>query len=196
MSDNKTGAKCLPAVTIPTPLTPVTQGDILRVLGSYCLIRLDNGDEAFYINGQFIHSTEGAKNDPSLTEIARLSARADDQSLRTFELPVPETDEVCWSDIVEQIARSAPCETVRGSVIVTGCRTKEGMRIHFCKHPLLSGINSNLWFPVSREEGWFDAIERILTMNGLAENLTELEILRNCAEYTDWRAIYNRKVMI
>ncbi len=105
-------------------LKPVTESDIARALGQYCVITLDNGDEAFYIHGQFIHSTEGAKNDPTLKEIARLSARAGWQSLNCIDLAVPEDDEWCWNDIVEQLARRTPSEEVRATVTVTGCRER------------------------------------------------------------------------
>lgn len=56
---------------------------------------LDNGGEAFYIHGQYIHSKEGANDDPTLREIARLSARAAWQPLNCIELPVPKSGETC-----------------------------------------------------------------------------------------------------
>lgn len=115
-------------------LMPVTEDDIARALGQYCVITLDNGDEAFYIHGQFIHSTEGANDDPTLKEIARLSARAECQSLNCIDLAVPEDDEWCWNDIVEQLARRTPSEEVRATVTVTGCETKLGRGVHFCGH--------------------------------------------------------------
>jgi len=181
---------------VNTDLMPVTEDDIARALGQYCVITLDNGDEAFYIHGQFIHSTEGANDDPTLKEIARLSARAECQSLNCIDLAVPEDDEWCWNDIVEQLARRTPSEEVRATVTVTGCETARGRGVHFCGHPLLSGHNANMWFPVAEEESWFKAVERVLVMNGLAENLCSLEPLRKGSDYNDWRAIYNRKVRI
>lgn len=35
-------------LSLPFVLAPVTQNDIIRVLGEYTFILLDNGDEAFY----------------------------------------------------------------------------------------------------------------------------------------------------
>ncbi|MCK8417643.1 hypothetical protein [Erwinia amylovora] len=67
--------------------------------------------------------------------------------------------------------------------------------IHFCNHPLLSGSNFNLWFPVSPDESWFVAIERILTMNGVAENVTSVTPIREAVEYTDFEIIFNRNVV-
>ncbi|OIX90674.1 MULTISPECIES: hypothetical protein [Pantoea] len=83
----------------------------------------------------------------------------------------------------------------RNAVVVTTCATSQGKGIHFCNHALLSGINCNLWFPVAEEESWFQAVERILIMNGLAENLVRLEPLSEWVEYSDWRAIFNVKII-
>lgn len=106
-------------------------------------------------------------------------------------------DEWCRNDGTEKLDDSNVTEEVRASIVVTGCITSRGGRgIHFCSHPLLSGVNANLWFPVGEGEDWFAAVERVLIMNGQAENLTALEPLRDCKEYTDWKATYNRKIII
>ncbi|MGC1086475.1 hypothetical protein [Pantoea agglomerans] len=174
--------------------SPVAPEDIARVLGRYCLIRLDNGAESFWHNGHYICEADGASGEAGVADIARLAARAGGQSLRHAELPVPE-GEWCWADIAERLARSTLTEAVRASGIVTGCETAQGRGVHFCDHPLLSGDNSNLWFPVGSGESWFEAIERILIMNGLAENLVKLTPLRD-GEYIDWKATWNRRVVI
>ncbi|MGE0968589.1 hypothetical protein ACQFN5_00265 (plasmid) [Klebsiella sp. WOUb02] len=83
---------------------------------------------------------------------------------------------------------------VRGEVIVTGSETKQGRGVHFCNHPLLSGINSNLWFPLSAEDDWFTGIERILVMNGVAVNVVSITPLNDGRAYTDWKVIYNRSL--
>ncbi|WP_210478248.1 hypothetical protein [Pantoea ananatis] len=175
-------------------LPPVTQEDITRVLGPYCFIRLDNGDEAFFINGHFIGSAEGAQNDPPVYDIACLAARAAWQSLRCFELPVPAMSDWCWGDILEQLARKAPTGEVSGTVIVT-CSEVKGRGVHFCNHPQLSGHNENLWFPVGAKESWFIAVERILVMNGLADKLLELNPLRD-GDFSDFRATYSRTIIL
>ncbi|CAI1244612.1 hypothetical protein [Serratia ficaria] len=84
---------------------------------------------------------------------------------------------------------------VRGEVIVTGCETKQGRGVHFCNDPLLSGINSNLWFPLSAEDDWFTGIERILVMNGVAVNVVSITPLNDGLAYRDWKVIYNRPAM-
>ena len=175
-------------------LAPVAQEDIVRVLGAYCLISLDNGDESFWHHGHYVCAADGAAGEQSVADVARLAARAGGQSLRHAELPVPDGD-WCWNDIVERLARSALTETVRSSCIVTGSVTRQGRCVHFCDHPLLSGVNDNLWFPVGQSESWFEAVERILTLNGLAENLAHLSPLRE-GEYSDWKATWNRQINI
>jgi len=72
--------------------------------------------------------------------------------------------------------------------------TQYGRGVHVCSDPLLSGINSNLWFPLNAEEDWLAGIERVLTMNGVAENVVRLDMLRDGPEYTNFKVIYNRKV--
>ena len=83
----------------------------------------------------------------------------------------------------------------RNTVIVTTCATSQGKGAHFCNHALLSGINCNLWFPVAEDESSFQAVERILIMNGLAENLIRLEPLSEWVEHSDWQAIFNAKII-
>lgn len=52
-------------------------------------------------------------------------------------------------------------DTPRRDLTVTVCQTKQGRGVHFCIHPLLSGSNSNLWFPLSEREDIHTGIERI-----------------------------------
>lgn len=177
----------------PTP-APVSQADITRVLGEYCFIRLDNGDEAFFHNGHWLIGADGASDEPSVLGLAQRAARAGCKSLRSVELPVPEDPDWCWDDVVTQLARCAVTRQLRGEVTVTGSETKQGRGVHVCNDPLLSGINSNLWFPLSADEDWLAGIERVLAMNGVAENVVRLEPLRDCPEYRDFKVVYNRKV--
>ena len=70
--------------------TPVSQADITRVLGEYCFIRLDNGDEAFFHNGHWLIGADGASGEPSVMGLAQRAARAGCKSLRCVDLPVPD----------------------------------------------------------------------------------------------------------
>ncbi|MBP2200557.1 hypothetical protein [Pantoea cypripedii] len=175
-------------------LTPVTQADITRVMREYCFIRLDNGDEAFFHNGHWLDGADAASGEPSVLGLAQRAARAGGKFLHCMELPVPE-GEWCWSDVAEQLARSAVTLSVRMEPVVTGCETRQGRGVHFCSDPLLSGINSNLWFPVRPDEDWFTGIEQILVMNGVAENVVSLTPLQDSPSYTDWKVICNRKII-
>lgn len=83
--------------------------------------------------------------------------------------------------------------TARTDITVTVCRTKQGKGVHFCSHPLLSGSNSNLWFPLSESEYLHAGIERILTMNGMAENVVRLTRLPGNLSYDDYTVTYNAK---
>lgn len=178
-------------------LAPVTQNDIIRVLGEYTFIRLDNGDEAFYHYGNWITGADASCGEPSVLGLAQSMARAGCKSLRCVELPVPDDAEWSWEDVVTQLVRASVTRQVRGELIVTASdNTRHGRGVHVCSDPLLSGANSNLWFPLNPAENWHAGIERVLTMNGVAENVVRIEPLRDGLEYTDFKVIYNRKICV
>lgn len=182
-------------LNLPFAQLPVTQNDIIRVLGEYTFMRLDNGDEAFYHNGYWITGADASCGEPSVFELAQSMARAGCKSLHCIELSVPDNGEWCWDDVVTQLVRTSFTRQVRGELIVTASdNTRHGRGIHICSDPLLSGINSNLWFPLNVAEDWHTGIERVLTMNGVAENVVRLERLQDGPEYTDYKVIYNRKI--
>lgn len=188
-------------MSIATPLnlpfapSPVSQNDILRVLAEYTFIRLDNGDEAFFHHGNWIAGADAASREPSVLGLAQSMARAGCKSLRCIEQPVPDNGEWCWDDVVTQLVRASFTRQVRGELIVTASNnTRHGRGVHVCCDPLLSGTNNNLWFPLNPAEDWHAGIERVLTMNGVAENVVRLEPLRGGPEYTDFKVIYNRKI--
>lgn len=88
---------------------------------------------------------------------------------------------------------TAPADSIRENLTVTVCQTRQGRGVHFCGHPLLSGSNSNLWFPLSESEDIHAGIERILTMNGLIENVVRLTQLHGDISYDDYTVTYNVK---
>ncbi|MDI9265935.1 hypothetical protein QMZ62_23585 [Serratia sp. PF2-63] len=182
-------------LNLPFALAPVTQNDIIRVLGEYTFIRLDNGDEAFYHHGNWITGADASCGEPSVLGLAQSMARAGCKSLRSVELPVPDDKEWSWDDVVTQLVRASFTRQVRGELTVTVTEnTRHGRGVHVCSDPLLSGMDNNLWFPLNEEEDWHAGIERVLTMNGVAENVVRLEPLREGSEYTDLKVIYNRKI--
>lgn len=182
-------------LNLPFALAPVTQNDIIRVLGEYTFIRLDNGDEAFYHHGNWITGADASCGEPSVLGLSQSMARAGCKSLRCVELPVPDDKEWSWDDVVMQLVRASFTRQVRGELIVTVTEnTRHGRGVHVCSDPLLSGMDNNLWFPLNAAEDWLTGIERVLTMNGVAENVVRLEPLRDGPEYTDLKVIYNRKI--
>ncbi|WP_455865257.1 hypothetical protein [Pantoea agglomerans] len=183
------------ALSLLPARAPVSQADITRVLGEYCFIRLDNGDEAFFHNGHWLTGADGASGEPSVMGLAQRAARAGSKSLRCVELPVPDDADWSWDDVAAQLARCSATRQLRGELTITCSETKQGRGVHVCNDPLLSGINSNLWFPLSAGEDWHAGIERVLVMNGVGENVVRLEPLRDCLEYRDFKVIYNRKIL-
>lgn len=183
------------SLNVPFAPSPVSQNDILRVLGEYTFIRLDNGDEAFFHHGNWITGTDASCGEPSVLELAQSMARACCNSLRCVEIAVPDDRNWCWNDVVTQLVRASFTRQVRGELIVTASNnTRHGRGMHVCCDPLLSGINNNLWFPLNPAEDWRAGIERVLTMNGVAENVVRLEPLQDGTEYTDFKVIYNQKI--
>ncbi|CBJ48239.1 hypothetical protein [Erwinia amylovora] len=183
------------SLNVPFAPSPVSQNDILRVLGEYTFIRLDNGDEAFFHHGNWITGADASCGEPSVLELAHNMARAGCKSLRCVEIAVPEDRNWCWNDVVTQLVRASFTRKVRGELIVTASNnTRHGRGVHVCCDPLLSGINNNLWFPLNPAEDWHAGIERVLTMNGVAENVVRLEPLWDGPEYTDFKVIYNQKI--
>jgi hypothetical protein len=182
-------------LNLPVAQPTVTQNDMVRVLGEYTFIRLDNGDEAFFHHGSWITGADAVSREPSVLGLAQSMARAGGKSLRCVELPVPDDAEWSWYDVVMQLVHASFTRQVRGELTVTVCdNARHGRGVHVCSDPLLSGINSNLWFPLNAAEDWHAGIERVLTMNGVAVNVVRMEALRDGPEYTDFKVTYNRKI--
>ncbi|PHM37572.1 hypothetical protein Xmau_03788 [Xenorhabdus mauleonii] len=83
----------------------------------------------------------------------------------------------------------------RRKITVIVCKLGYSFGIHFCNNPILSGSNSDLWFPLSNEDSIFRGIERIMVMNHIAQNVTSIkEIRKNGKDSFDYEVIYNREV--
>lgn len=165
-------------------------------LDGVCLLQLDNGKEAVFLNGQYItdsHFTAGAL---PLADMAILFARACNQPFSQFNLPVQESEEGGWDVIAKGITQSAQSQSVRQKVIILLSELKMGKAFHFARHPLLSGINSNLWFPLDDERNLFQAVERVMIMNHLAENVVSVNKLADYPGGGDWQVTYNMKVTV
>lgn len=166
-------------------------------LDGVCLLQLDNGKEAVFLNGQYITDSNYFTADaPPLADMARLFARACNQPFRQFNLPVKESEEGGWNVIAEGITQSAQSQPVRQKVTILLSELKTGKAFHFARHQLLSGINSNLWFPLDDERNLFQAVERVMIMNHLAENVVSINKLADYPGGGDWQVTYNMKVTV
>ncbi|OFC63638.1 hypothetical protein BBW68_00805 [Candidatus Erwinia dacicola] len=77
--------------------------------------------------------------------------------------------------MTERLNSTAATLDARAKVTILECALKSGRGFHFCNHPLLSGSNSDLWFPRQEGESLHEAVERVMVMNHQAENVTRLE---------------------
>lgn len=82
----------------------------------------------------------------------------------------------------------------RNALTVICLAQENGRVLHFCGHPVLSGANHDLWFPVGQDENLFQAIERLMVTNHQAVNVTRVEKLAGFAHCEDVRVTYNAPV--
>lgn len=159
-------------------------------LSGVCLLVLDNDEQALFINGDYI--SELAET-PALADVARLTATALSLPLKRLELPVPD-GEWCWADITGRLNNTAGTLEARARVIVLECTLGSDRGFHFCDHPVLSGRNSNLWFPRKEGESLHAAVERVMVMNHQAVNVARLDPVSEYPNGGDWSVVYNIKL--
>lgn len=82
----------------------------------------------------------------------------------------------------------------RGEIKAITYNGKNGRGVHFIQHGLLSGNNYNIWFPVAKDESWFVAVERVLMMNGIAENVTSCDPIGGSKDIPDLKIIFNNRI--
>lgn len=80
---------------------------------------------------------------------------------------------------------------MREKVIVLFTTLNEGPAFHFCSHRLLSGKESNLWYPLPAEKSLFEAVENVMVENNQAVNVTRIKKLRVVGKCTDYEVTYN-----
>ncbi|MGK3125888.1 hypothetical protein ACCY16_17345 [Candidatus Pantoea formicae] len=74
-------------------------------LGQCFHITLNNGVEAFYLNGEFITDADPADGVVSLLALSRSIARASGCELKCYVLPEPDDEEWAWNDVVDAIVQ-------------------------------------------------------------------------------------------
>ena len=82
----------------------------------------------------------------------------------------------------------------RNALTVICLAQENGRALHFCNHPVLSGANHDLWFPLGEADDLFQAIERLMVTNHQAVNVTRVEKLAGFARCQDLHVTYNAPV--
>lgn len=82
--------------------------------------------------------------------------------------------------------------SVRKNVVVIFAVLESGASFHFCSHPLLSGKNNELWYPLPHDVSLFNAIENVMIDNNQANNVTRVEELRVNGKSVDYLVTYNQ----
>lgn len=167
----------------------------IKVMGEYCYIRLDCGDEALFHYGEMIIKKMSSDDRLNLHLIAVRMANAANKQLRCFELPLPDSPKWTWDDIVNELTCHCLIKDIDSEVTVTGTLSGERKYVHFCAPSLLSGLNNDLWFPLSTDEEWITGIERILRINRLADQVHSLSVVRDNHKYTDWKVVFTCKAI-
>ncbi|MCL6336370.1 hypothetical protein EXT65_21490 [Pectobacterium carotovorum subsp. carotovorum] len=90
-----------------------------------------------------------------------------------------------WTDMM------APEKPVRETCTLIVCELDRGLGFHFCSHDLLSGSNSNLWFPLHDKSQLHQEVERVMVMNHQAINITRLDPVSCTNTSTDYTVTYN-----
>lgn len=80
---------------------------------------------------------------------------------------------------------------MRKKIMVLFTTLNEGPAFHFCSHRLLSGKDTELWYPLPVEKSLFQAIENVMVENNQAVNVTRIEKIRVVGKCTDYEVTYN-----
>lgn len=71
-----------------------------------------------------------------------------------------------------------------------------GTGLHFCSHPIMSGANANLWFPLQEGQELFAVVEQLLVMNHVAHNVVRLVPFHKGDRHTDYKVVYNPEIRV
>ncbi|PKE27414.1 hypothetical protein CWS43_27085 [Rahnella sp. AA] len=82
------------------------------------------------------------------------------------------------------------------SVMLIVAELDTGTGLHFCSHPVLSGANSNLWFPLPEGQSLHCAVEQLMIMNHVAHNVVRLDVFHKGDQHTDYKVIFNTEIRV
>ncbi|MEZ0585507.1 hypothetical protein ACA373_21440 [Erwinia sp. STN24] len=82
-------------------------------------------------------------------------------------------------------------KSTRAEVIILVCNLTFGRGFHFCSIEKLQGTDADLWFPLADPARLFEAVESVMQMNGIAHNVTGLDVIAEYPTCKDVRVRYN-----
>lgn len=80
----------------------------------------------------------------------------------------------------------------RATVVILVCPINGRRSFHFCAIELLQGSNNDLWWPLADGADLFSAIEEVMTVNGIAHNVTDVTPIAVQGKCTDYRVTFNK----
>lgn len=164
------------------------------VFQGVCHLILADQSEGLMINDVAVAGCRNGQADIDIRTMAESVATALGCPLRRFYLPVPALAQWEWADIPQALQQQAETVTVRSELTVLCAELESGRALHFCGHPVLSGINHDVWFPLAQGEDLFSATERVMVMNHQAVNVTRMEPLAQSARCDDYRVTFNVRI--
>ncbi|EOZ6414775.1 hypothetical protein ACQUXI_003918 [Cronobacter turicensis] len=79
----------------------------------------------------------------------------------------------------------------RAEVMILVCDLTFGRGFHFCSIEKLQGNDADLWFPLADPAQLFEAVESVMQINGIAHNVTGLDVVAESPNCKDVRVRYN-----
>lgn len=84
---------------------------------------------------------------------------------------------------------------MRNSIIATVAPFDDFLAIHFCNPKKLQGEDYNLWIPLYKTTDVhalnFEEVERIMTINHVAHNITLINKVRYSGPSVDYEIVFN-----
>lgn len=164
------------------------------VFQGVCHLILADQSEGLLINDVAVAGCRNGQADMDIRAMAESVANALSFPLRRFYLPLPQLAQWEWADIPQALQQQVETVVVRSELTVLCSALDGGRALHFCGHPVLSGVNHDVWFPLAQDDDIFQVIERVMVMNHQAVNVTRVEPLTQSARCDDYRVTFNVRV--